>query len=76
MSNSRPDSERSRFNGGIPPAPIQVSANFAQVVRQALALGPDSGGEDFQLVASSRFPAFAAGAVFSVARAKGRLLFR
>ena len=44
MSNYRPDSELSRFNANPSPEPFPVSAGFAQVVRQALALSRDSGG--------------------------------
>lgn len=44
MSNYRPDSELSRFNASASPEPFLVSAEFAQVVRHALALSRDSGG--------------------------------
>lgn len=44
MSNYQPDSELSRFNRSTSLAPIQVSAEFAKVVRHALALNRDSGG--------------------------------
>ena len=44
MSNYRPDSELSGFNAYSSPEPFPVSAEFAQVVRHALALSRDSGG--------------------------------
>jgi FAD:protein FMN transferase len=44
MSNYQPDSELSRFNSSTSLAPIKVSAEFAKVVRHALALNRDSGG--------------------------------
>jgi thiamine biosynthesis lipoprotein len=44
MSNYRPDSELSHFNASSSLAPINVSAEFARVVRQALALNRDSDG--------------------------------
>ena len=44
MSNYQPDSELSRFNHSTSLAPIRVSAEFAEVVRHALALSRDSGG--------------------------------
>ena len=44
MSNYQPDSELSRFNRSTSLAPIRVSAEFARVVRHALALNRDSGG--------------------------------
>ena len=44
MSNYLPDSELSRFNCSPSLAPIRVSAEFAEVVRHALALSRDSGG--------------------------------
>lgn len=44
MSNYRPDSELSRFNASAATEPFAVSAEFAQVVRQALDLSRDSAG--------------------------------
>lgn len=44
MSNYQPNSELSRFNRSTSAAPIQVSAEFAAVVRHALELSRDSGG--------------------------------
>ena len=44
MSNYRADSELSRFNADASLDPVSVSAEFARVVRHALALSRDSGG--------------------------------
>lgn len=44
MSNYRPDSELSRFNATAAPEPFPVSAEFARVVRAALALSHAASG--------------------------------